>query len=163
MFFSSTLGPSGVGLTSEGLFRTELLRERALWRRGDATAGVSAAVAAITHPLAPERRHSEGFVRTCCGNEPSGAKTAPQRELRTHLLRKRAFGRQNGATARATYALAAETSLRAPKRRHSGECVRTCCGNRPCGARLTPQRRFPQQLLPKPALWRHPLSRRENR
>ena len=78
-----------------------------IWRRTPAltcasrlhgsTARVSYGVAAGTRPVAPKRRHSGGFVRSCCGNCPCGAELTPQRELRTHLLRELALWRQNGA------------------------------------------------------------------
>ena len=53
-------------------------------------------------------------VRDCCGNGPSGAKTAPQRELRTHLLPKVALWRQVDATAAVSYGVAAGTCPVAP-------------------------------------------------
>ncbi len=55
-----------------------------------------------------------------CGNGPCGAGLTPQGRLRTHLLPKVALWRQNDATARVSYALAAKSGLVAPKRRHSG-------------------------------------------
>ncbi len=76
--------------------------------------------AAGTGLVAPERRHSSDFVRTCCGNGPCGADLTPQRWFRTELLPERALWRQNGATARVSAGLAAKSRPPAPGRRQRG-------------------------------------------
>ena len=83
-------------------------------KKNGAAAGVSYVLAAKTALVAPGRRHSEGFVRGRCGNEPCGAKTAPQQRLRTHLLPKRPLWRQNGATRASPYVIPAKTCPLAP-------------------------------------------------
>ena len=75
-----------------------MLLERALWRQNDATAMVTYGFAAGTALVAPKRRHSEGFVRTCCKNAPCGAGVAPQRGLRTESLLELPLWRLKDAT-----------------------------------------------------------------
>ena len=62
--------------------------------RGDAAVKVLVALPAKTSLPASGSRPRGAFVRTCCTNEPSGEKTAPERRFRTWLLPKRAFRRQ---------------------------------------------------------------------
>ena len=59
-------------------------------------------------------RHSEGLVRSSCGNALCGAKTAPQQRFRMHLLPERTLWRQNGATAKVSAAVAAKSRPVAP-------------------------------------------------
>ena len=59
------------------------------------------AMAALEAEQAPEGC----FVRSCCGNAPRGARTAPQRGFHAGLLPKQTLWRQFGATGPLTSAL----------------------------------------------------------
>jgi hypothetical protein len=73
------------------------------------------------HHRAPlgRRRRSDGFVRTCCQNAPSGEKMAPERGFTTESRTGCLLGRQMRARAATLYAITAISCLRASHARRS--------------------------------------------